>query len=77
MAAKILGAGIATISIAGAGVGIGLVFNGFLTALAKNPNSENKLFVWFKKIIEYISVTCQDNYKVFKLNATRRQILKA
>jgi len=77
MAEKILGAVIVTISIAGAGVGIGLVFNGFLTALAKNPNSENKLFVWFKKIIEYISVTCQDNYKVFKLNATRRQILKA
>lgn len=46
MAAKILGAGLATISIAGAGVGIGLVFNGFLTALAKNPNIENKLFVY-------------------------------
>lgn len=46
MGAKIIGAGLATISLAGAGVGIGLVFNGFLTALAKNSNIENKLFVY-------------------------------
>ena len=46
MGSKFLGAGLATISIAGAGVGIGLVFNGFLTALAKNPNIETKLFTY-------------------------------
>lgn len=43
---QLLAAGLATISIAGAGVGIGLIFSGFLTALAKNPNIENKLFTY-------------------------------
>lgn len=42
--AKLLGAGLATISISGAGVGIGTIFSGFLTAFATNPNLEDKLF---------------------------------
>jgi F-type H+-transporting ATPase subunit c len=41
---RLIAAGIATISIAGAGVGIGVLFSGFLTALAKNPTIETKLF---------------------------------
>jgi F-type H+-transporting ATPase subunit c len=43
---KLLAAGLATISIAGAGVGIGIVFAGFMTALVKNPTLENKLFTY-------------------------------
>jgi F-type H+-transporting ATPase subunit c len=43
---KFIAAGFATISIAGAGVGIGIVFSGFLSALAKNPEIEQKLFTY-------------------------------
>jgi len=43
---KLLAAGFATISIAGAGVGIGIVFSGFMAALAKNPELEEKLFTY-------------------------------
>jgi F-type H+-transporting ATPase subunit c len=42
--AKLLGAGLATISISGAGVGIGTIFAGFLGAYAQNPSLEEKLF---------------------------------
>jgi F-type H+-transporting ATPase subunit c len=40
---KLIGAGLATISLAGAGVGIGIVFAGFLIALSRNPKDEKKL----------------------------------
>jgi len=43
---KFLAAGLATISIAGAGIGIGTVFAGYLTALARNPDIEKKLFTY-------------------------------
>jgi len=39
-------AGIAITSISGVGAGIGLLFNGFLTALAVNPELEEKLFTF-------------------------------
>ena len=39
-----IGAGLATISIAGAGVGIGNLFAGFLRALAARPELESTLF---------------------------------
>lgn len=42
--AKLLGAGLATISISGAGVGIGNIFEGFLRAYAQNPSLEQNLF---------------------------------
>ena len=41
---KLIGAGLATISLGGAGVGIGFVFAGFLGALSRNPKEENKSF---------------------------------
>lgn len=40
---KLIGAGLATISLAGAGVGIGIVFAGFLVAVSRNPKDEKKL----------------------------------
>lgn len=46
MIGKFLGAGLATISIGGAGAGIGSIFSGFLLALAYNPEIEKKLFVY-------------------------------
>lgn len=36
-AAKYIGAGLATIGLAGAGVGIGLVFAGLIQATSRNP----------------------------------------
>lgn len=42
--AKIISAGLSTIGIAGAGVGIGSVFSGFLRAYANNPKIESGLF---------------------------------
>jgi len=41
---KLLGAGLATISIAGSGAGIGILFAGFLTAYSKNQGLEQQLF---------------------------------
>jgi len=36
-ASKLIGAGLATISICGTGVGIGVIFNGFILAVSRNP----------------------------------------
>ncbi len=36
-AAKYIGSGLATIGLAGAGVGIGTVFAGLITATSRNP----------------------------------------
>lgn len=43
-AAKFIGGGLATISLAGAGIGIGNVFAGFLRSVAQNPKLEAMLF---------------------------------
>jgi F-type H+-transporting ATPase subunit c len=44
--AKLIGAGLATISLAGAGVGIGVVFSGFLISVSLNPESTKQLFIY-------------------------------
>jgi len=44
MGPKFLGAGLATIAMAGAGVGIGLIFSGLLQAIARHPVIEKTLF---------------------------------
>jgi len=44
MGAKSLGAGCATIGVAGAGVGIGVVFGCFILAFARSPELEKNLF---------------------------------
>lgn len=41
---KSIGAGCATVGVAGAGVGIGLVFGAFLLAFGRNPELEKQLF---------------------------------
>jgi len=43
-AAKIFGAGLATIGIGGAGTGVGHVFGSFMLACSRNPGMEPKLF---------------------------------
>ena len=42
---KLIGAGLATIGLAGSGVGVGVVFHGFLTGTAHNPSMREELFV--------------------------------
>jgi F-type H+-transporting ATPase subunit c len=46
LGSKFLGAGLATISLAGAGAGIGTVFGSFLIAFSRNPGLEKKLFTY-------------------------------
>jgi len=43
---KLIGAGLATISISGTGVGIGLVFSALINSIARNPALTKSLFVW-------------------------------
>jgi F-type H+-transporting ATPase subunit c len=43
-AAKMIGAGAATVGLAGAGVGIGTVFGAFIVGMSRNPSLEQKLF---------------------------------
>tara|TARA_R110002126_G_scaffold284685_1_gene434540 strand:+ start:2122 stop:2370 length:249 start_codon:yes stop_codon:yes gene_type:complete len=41
---KNVGAGLATIGLAGAGAGIGIVFCGLIIAYGRNPSLKNELF---------------------------------
>jgi F-type H+-transporting ATPase subunit c len=41
---RLVGAGLATISLVGSGVGVGFVFGSFLTALSRNPQIKDELF---------------------------------
>jgi F-type H+-transporting ATPase subunit c len=45
-AAKLIGAGLATISLAGSGVGIGIVFSSLVSATARNPSLGKQLFIY-------------------------------
>jgi F-type H+-transporting ATPase subunit c len=44
--AKLIGAGLATISISGAGVGVGVVFASLVSAIARNPSLLRQLFTY-------------------------------
>lgn len=44
VAAKLIGAGLATIALAGAGIGIGNVFSSLVIAVSRNPNEKDELF---------------------------------
>jgi F-type H+-transporting ATPase subunit c len=43
-ASKYIGAGLATIGLAGAGVGIGTVFGSLVLGISRNPNLKDELF---------------------------------
>ena len=43
-AAKLIGAGLAAIALAGAGVGIGTIFGNYLSAAIRNPSAAPKVF---------------------------------
>lgn len=44
--AKFVGAGLSTISLAGSGVGIGVVFSSLVSSAARNPSMLKQLFVY-------------------------------
>jgi F-type H+-transporting ATPase subunit c len=44
LAAKSVGAGLATIALAGVGAGIGILFAGYCIGFARNPNQRSDLF---------------------------------
>lgn len=44
MAAKLIGAGLATIALGGAATGIGLVFAALIGGVSRNPNLKQELF---------------------------------
>lgn len=43
-ASKFVGAGIATVGLTGAGVGVGIVFGSLLISFSRNPNLQKNLF---------------------------------
>ena len=43
-AAKIIGTGLATTGLIGAGAGIGLIFSSLISSTARNPQVRNQLF---------------------------------
>lgn len=45
-AAKLIGAGLATIGLAGAGAGIGTVFAALINSMARNPSLQKQLFAY-------------------------------
>lgn len=42
--AKLIGAGLATISLAGTGIGIGVVFGALIIGTSRNPSAVKQLF---------------------------------
>ncbi|MBS0186298.1 MAG: F0F1 ATP synthase subunit C [Proteobacteria bacterium] len=45
-AAKLIGAGLATIGVAGSGVGIGIVFGQLIAGYSRNPSLKQQLFAY-------------------------------
>ena len=43
-AAKMIGAGLAVIALAGVGVGIGNIFSALVTSIARNPAARDQVF---------------------------------
>ncbi len=43
-AAKMIGAGLAVIALAGVGIGIGNIFSALVTAIARNPAARSEVF---------------------------------
>jgi F-type H+-transporting ATPase subunit c len=43
---KLIGAGVATVSISGAGVGIGIVFRSLINAYSRTPEHVKQLFTY-------------------------------
>ena len=53
--AKLIGAGCATIALAGAGAGIGIVFGSLINSVARNPSLTKQLFGYAILTVLYLS----------------------
>ena len=51
--AKLIGAGLATIALAGAAIGVGLIFAALIQGTSRNPSIKNELFNYSFKIFEF------------------------
>ncbi|HEU0117139.1 MAG TPA: ATP synthase subunit C family protein [Alphaproteobacteria bacterium] len=60
-ALKLLGAGVAMIGSLGAGIGLGLIFSAWISAIARNPSAESKFskigFIGFA-VTELVLLMC-------------------
>mmetsp|Transcript_14951 Transcript_14951/g.60966 ORF Transcript_14951/g.60966 Transcript_14951/m.60966 type:complete len:86 (+) Transcript_14951:570-827(+) len=59
--AKIIGAGIATIGLAGVGTGIGIVFGALILGYSRNPSIKQQLFAYAIlgfALVEAIALFC-------------------
>lgn len=60
-ALKLLGAGVAMIGSLGAGLGLGMIFSAWITAIARNPAAESKFrqvgFIGFA-VTELVLLMC-------------------
>ena len=45
-AAKLVGAGLATISISGTGIGIGIIFSAIISAYSRTPEHARQIFTY-------------------------------
>jgi F-type H+-transporting ATPase subunit c len=43
-AARMVGAGLAVVALAGVGLGIGMIFSSLITAIARNPSAREQVF---------------------------------
>jgi F-type H+-transporting ATPase subunit c len=46
MIGKLIGSGLATIAVGGGGIGLGIIFAGLMTAVARNPEVERVVFTY-------------------------------
>ena len=46
LSAKVIGAGLSTIGLSGAGVGIGMVFSALISGTSRNPSVKADLFTY-------------------------------
>lgn len=46
LSAKVIGAGLSTIGLSGAGVGVGMVFSGLISSTSRNPSVKADLFTY-------------------------------
>ena len=65
---KALGAGCATVSVAGSGVGIGIVFSGLMNAVSRNPSLESTLFNYAVLGFALIRSNCSFWFNAFLVN---------
>lgn len=43
-AARMIGAGLAVMALAGVGLGIGMIFSSLINSIARNPSAQEKIF---------------------------------